>query len=380
MIRVILATILIASFGTTYSQKIAITYYDSAWLLTTKNFAKYYRTGIIDTIKYQYFGEVKDYYINGKLQMKGKFQANIKVDTFYFYYPSGKLMTKGPYRNNNRYGIWTNYYENGRIKDKVLFNKDFIAALEYYDENGIAKMVHGTGEWETEYYFDLVREVFHVKGLYKDSLRHGTWKSYRRSLIPAISHEQKLEYIEEYDNGRFVRGKYYWAGGGNQDIGQPTMIILPEIQKFEKLGKWSTSKYASIDAYPYLKFLPKVDSSVFPVDKKAEFPGGLDSLKKYFSKNVKLSKSYVDSHKSIASMFNVMIDETGKLEITQDPNKTLLVGVTVNQYFYEQVLKTIKKLPIWKPAKRGNKSVKNYFWLVVHLNDGNIRIELTSRN
>jgi antitoxin component YwqK of YwqJK toxin-antitoxin module len=308
MMRVILATIFLASFGTTYSQKIAITYYDSAWLLTTKNFAHYYRIGIIDTIKYQYFGEVKDFYINGKLQMKGKFQANIKVDTFYFYYPSGKLKTKGPYRNNDRFGIWTNYYENGRIKDKVSFNRDFIAALEYYDENGIAKMVNGTGEWETEYYDDLIREVITVKGLYEDSLRQGTWKSYRRSLMPKISHERKLEYVEEYEHGRFVRGKYYWAGGENQDISQPTMMILPEMQKFEKLSKWSASKYASIEAYPYLKFLPKVDSSVFPVDKKAEFPGGLDSLKRIFDKNVKLSKSNIASQKSISSMFNILID------------------------------------------------------------------------
>ena len=73
MIRVILTTILLTTLGTTYSQKIAITYHDSTWLLTTKNFGQYYRTGIITTDKYQYYGEVKDYYMNGTLQMKGKF-------------------------------------------------------------------------------------------------------------------------------------------------------------------------------------------------------------------------------------------------------------------------------------------------------------------
>lgn len=380
MIRVILTTILVTTLGTTYSQRIAITYYDSAWLLTTKTFGQYYRTGIIDTNKYQYYGEVKDYYMNGKLQMKGKFHANIKVDTFYFYYPSGKLMTKGLYQNNIRYGIWTNYYENGRIKDRVGFNGDFICALEYYDENGTPKMINGTGEWKTEYYNDLVREVINVSGQYKDTLRHGTWKSYRKSLIPGISHEQKLECVEEYDNGKFIKGKYYWGGGGIQDIGQPTMNILPETKKFEKLEKWTASKYASIEAYPYLKFLPKVDSTVFPVDKKAEFPGGLDSLTKVFAKNMKLSKSYIASQKLRSSMFNIMIDENGKLEITQDPNKASLMSFPDNQIFYEQVLKTIKKLPNWEPAKRNNKSVKNHFMFMVIMDSGNISVQLLSMN
>lgn len=380
MIRVILTTILLTTLGTTYSQKIAITYHDSTWLLTTKNFAQYYRTGIITTDKYQYYGEVKDYYMNGTLQMKGKFSANIKVDTFYFYYPNGTLMTKGLYENNIRYGIWTNYYENGSIRDKILFNGDFICALEYYEEDGSPKMTNGTGEWKTEYYNDLVREIINVTGQYKDTLRHGTWKSYRKSLIPGITHEQKLECVEEYDNGKFIRGKYYWGGGGIQDIGQPTMNILPETKKFEKLEKWSASKYASIEAYPYLKFLPKVDSSVFPLDKLAEFPGGIDSLTSTIRKNMKLSKAYIASQKLRSSMFIIMIDETGKLKITEDPSGPSLMIFPDNQIFHDQSLKAIKKLPNWTPASRNNKNVVNNFMLSIRMDSGQITVQLLSLN
>src|SRR5689334_20808857 len=117
MIRVVLTSLLLSTLATAYSQKISVTYYDSSWLLTAKNNRKFYRVAIIDTSKYQFHGEVKDYYRNGKLQMKGRFQASIKVDTFFFYYPSGQLKTKGPYLNNVRYGIWTSYYENGKVKD-----------------------------------------------------------------------------------------------------------------------------------------------------------------------------------------------------------------------------------------------------------------------
>ena len=224
-------------------------------------------------------------------------------------------------------------------------------------------MINGTGEWETEYFNDFTTEVVNVKGSYKDTLRHSVWSYHKKSLIPGIegvSNVTRLECTEEYDNGKFVKGKYYWGGGGIQDIGQPAMNIFPEMRKFEKLEKWSTSKYASIEAYPYLKFLPKVDSSVFPVDKKAQFPGGLDSLTKVFTKHMKLSKSYIASQKVRLSMFSILIDDIGELKITDDFNKAFKSSPDY-QVFYEQVLKTIKKLPNWEPAKRNGKSVSSRF-------------------
>jgi hypothetical protein len=318
--------------------------------------------------------------MNGKPQMKGKFQANVKVDTFYFYYPSGVLMTKGAYKDNIRFGIWTNYYENGRIRDRVVFFQDFIRAIEYYDENGSPRMINGTGEWQTEYYNDFVNEIINVTGEYKDSLRHGTWKFYRRSLTPGMNHDKKIECVEEYDNGKFVRGKYYWGGGGIQDIGVPTMNILPEARKFEKLEKWTASKYASREVYPYLKFLAKTDSTVFPVDKLAAFPGGLDSLTKIFQREMRFPKSYVASQKLRSSGVQIMISEEGKLKVTADYNKRLAQVNPDNQLFYERMMKTIKKLPAWTPAERNNKRVQNYFYFTVNMDNGQISIQLLSLN
>jgi len=383
MTRFILTAVFLPAFFSAYSQKIAITYHDNAWLLTTKTFSQYYRVGIIDTVKYQYYGEVKDYYMNGKLQMKGTFKANIKVDTFYFYYPNGQLMTKGSYEGNIRYGIWTNYYENGRVKDKVFFNGDFICALEYYDMNGTPKLINGTGEWEAVYYNDMVMQVINVKGAYKDTLRHGIWNYYTKSLIPEIegvSGVTRLECTEEYDNGRFIKGKYYWGGGGIEDIGRPTMNIFPETIKFEKLDNWAASKYASIQSYPYLKFLSETDSTVFPVDKLAEFPGGIDSLTTIFRTNMKLSRSYIASQKLRSSMFYIVITENGKLKITDDPYKGTAHLYPDKQVFHGRVMNTIKKLPDWTPAIRNNKNVENYFMLAVDMDNGLINVQLLTLN
>jgi antitoxin component YwqK of YwqJK toxin-antitoxin module len=376
MNKSILTVILFSISSIVFSQKIIVTYYDSTWLLTTKTYAKYFRTGIIDN-KYKYYGEVKDYYMNGQLQMKGKFHANIKEDTFYFYYPTGALMTKGAYRNNLRYGMWTSFYENGRIKDKVFFNGEFICALEYYDEKGTPKMVKGTGVWETEYYSDLVEGIMTIQGEYKDTLRQGVWRSYIKSFVTGFSHEKRLECVEEFDHGKFVKGRYYSLAFGSEEIGRSAMIILPETKKFKKLENWSTTRLASIDEYPKLKFLHKVDSSLFPVDELAEFPAGLDVLTSLFQENLNLTKSYIDYQKINSVTLLLMVSENGHLkvkDISGMPNFS-----PDQEEFNNRLINTIKKLPDWRPAIRNGKKVKSNVRLDVKMVYGRIRIELLSQ-
>jgi antitoxin component YwqK of YwqJK toxin-antitoxin module len=367
----------------TFSQKYVITYLDSTWSLTSKEFAAYFRTGILDTKKYTYYGEVKDFYMNGKLQMKGTFVANMKTDTFYFYYPSGNLMTKGCYKDNYRYGIWYEYYDDGRLKNKLAFNNDFICALESYNADGSPQIINGTGHWEADYYEDFTTSLMHVSGDYKDTLRDGTWHYYNTSLVPGIegvSNVKRLECIEEYDNGSFLKGKYYWGGGGIQDISVPTMRVFPERKKFENLEKWSYSIYASVDLYPFLKFLPKVDSTVFPVTKEAQFPGGIDSLRQYFVRNMKFTQSYIDSQDERSCMFKVMVDENGKLSIIEDPNIPSLMSYPSEKLFYRISLKSLKSMPRWESAVRGNENVRSYFMIAILMRCGEVSVVLKSIN
>lgn len=114
-----------------HSQKRAVTFYDSAWALTSKERGVYYRVGIIDTLHYQYYGEVAEFYKNGKRLMRGNFKASVKQDTFYFYYPNGQLETKGVYQNNLRKGIWTKYYESGKIRERLEFDDILVTVKDY---------------------------------------------------------------------------------------------------------------------------------------------------------------------------------------------------------------------------------------------------------
>jgi len=347
MLRAVLTAILLSFFVSTYSQKISVTYYDSSWVLTTKKAGVYYRVAIIDTVKYQFHGEVKDYYKNGKPQMKGRFQANIKTDTFYFYYPSGRLMKKGPYVNNVKYGVWTSYYENGKIKDKVFFNQNFIAALEYFDENGTPRMVNGTGVWETEYYDDEIRQFIKITASYKDTLRHGTWNYYHKPMIKGLDRIMELECVEEYQDDKFIKGKYYWEAGAIQELNSSTMKVLPETIKFHNTELWAKAHNLSIESYPYLKFLPKLDSVAmqnagewYRPDKGPEFPGGIEKFHTYLKNELKCQPA----NQKIFVEF--LIDATGRIS----RNSVKLIRGNLSRVCTERLMSVLENCPRWTPA------------------------------
>jgi antitoxin component YwqK of YwqJK toxin-antitoxin module len=380
VLRISISVIFFLCFTQVYSQKIVTTYYNAFWMLTAKDFANYYRIGMIDTIKYKYYGVVRDYYKNGNLQMIGRYQENMKQDTFLFYYPSGKLETIGFYKDNTRWGIWNNYYENGKLKDKIVFNKEFLSVLEYYDEAGNPRIQKGTGVWETQYFNDSGISIVFINGSFKDSLRNGTWTYYTKYLLRDSKSDDRRPVTEVYEKGKFKSGKYYRSDGKIQDMKFSTIHVLPETTKFENTENWKTTIYASRDEYPFLHFLPGVDSSYFPVNRLAYFPGGTDSLKNQIVKQIKLSKFYIRSQQHRLCMFKIMINENGDLEIEEDPNISMLYLMPDNKIFYEKVIKSIKSLPNWIPALRNNKAVRSHFNLSVTLDKGSIKIFLSNIN
>lgn len=372
--------LLLTSFSQIFSQKLVTIYYNPYWFLSTKEYSEYYRVAMIDTTNYKFYGFVKDYYKNGNLQMTGSYQENIKNGKFNFYYHSGNLKTVGYYKDNKRLGIWTNYYENGKIKEKIVFNDFFLSVLEYYDENGNPKVIKGTGDWETHYFNDFGMSNVTITGSFKDSLRHGTWKYYTDYLSRDENQYEKMPLIEVYENGKFISGEFYKYDGSIQKMNISTVKVLPETTKFENIENWKTSIYASKDEYPFLKFLPKVDSSYFPVNRLAVFPGGSDSLTSQISRQLNFKKSYIKSQKLCICMFKIIINEKGILEIEEDQNTSMLKLYPGNTLFYRQVLKALKNSPKWDPAVLNNRNVKNHFMLTISMENGIIKAIFHSIN
>jgi hypothetical protein len=379
-LKVFLTVTILAAMTAAYGQTAVQLYYDARWNLTSKETAKYSRIVNIDLLKYRFYGQVKDAYMNGKAEMTGYYNANIKEGAFNFYYPDGKIKTEGFYKNNQRYGVWTNYYENGKIRDKIIFDNVFQGVQEYYDTDGKQIMADGNGKWEAQYVDSFSSDSVWVKGAYKDKLRQGGWYYYSKHPGDDPAAPPKLECIENFENGMFTGGKYIWGGGNVESLGSPVMIIMSEIKKFEKTENWHHTWTACIENYPYLKFLPKKDTLRFPVDSIARYPGGVDALGRDLMASMKFPKSYLNSDQAYLAMFTIMIDEQGRMIVTEDPNKTTSMIYPDNELFYKQLLESFRKLPVWQPAKRNNYNVQDYFMISFELKKKKLNIGLFEQN
>ena len=108
--------------------------YDSTWGMLGANSTKVpafyrkitYKDGVPK-------GPVRDYYVNGVLQMEGNYMADksqnyklVEDGEFKFYHPNGRLHTSGQMRQGSRIGVWPIQDEQGN----KLHENDFGAKGE----------------------------------------------------------------------------------------------------------------------------------------------------------------------------------------------------------------------------------------------------------
>jgi TonB family protein len=333
-----------------HSQKRAVTFYDSAWQLTSKQRGVYYRVGIIDTLRYQYYGEVAEFYKNGKRLMRGNFKANVKQDTFYFYFPSGQLETKGVYQNNLRKGIWTNYYESGKVKERLEFDSEFVTVKDYYDESGTPKVVDGNGQWNTAYDVDPTT-MLAIKGGVTDGRRHGVW-TYQ--LVDKGHGDTTLYCTETFENGKFTSGKMYAGNKRGQPMNGPQMFIYPELTRMKNWGIWYASPYASLEEYPYLPFLENL------YEVPPSFKGGLAAMSAFVGKNLHYPSTARQQVKEGTVFVTFSINADGTID-----KESVSVLKSVSPPLDAEAVRVVKKMPPWIPATKLGKPVRSQSMLPV---------------
>ena len=122
------------------------------------------------------------------------------------YFKNGKISSKEPYSNGVLYGIAKYYYANDSLRkqisyinnekkqrvEKVLALND---SLGHYflnrNASGVFKIKEPNGEV--------------IEGEYLEGQNHGTWKTYNP--------EKNENYIDEYDAGKYLKGKTIEADG-----------------------------------------------------------------------------------------------------------------------------------------------------------------------
>ena len=184
-IPVIFLLFLLATQGS-YGQKI---WYDDNWKKTTQENAAYYR--LIDTLAEDLY-EVKDYYLDGTLQMIGKFismKKDIRTGQFLWYHKNGKPSTERNFINGKVHGVYRRWDASGILRTEGYYlDHRADSSWTWWYENGILQS----------------------EGSFRQGKRHGMWITYHPNGI-------------KNEASRFKKGKFDGYAAHWDISGMPVM-------------------------------------------------------------------------------------------------------------------------------------------------------------
>jgi membrane associated rhomboid family serine protease len=168
-------------------------YYDSSWReIPGPGGAHFFRLGQRDSLQ-RWQGDVRDFYIDGKIQMKGTYLNDMHDGVFRYYSRQGKYESLGRYDKERPVGKWENFHTAGQLESEVYYgNGSFTKSV--YDSLGNQQVTNGNGKQITWYANGKIRE----EGSYVDGQKNGNWFGYYAT--------GKAHYQEYYRKGKLIRG------------------------------------------------------------------------------------------------------------------------------------------------------------------------------
>lgn len=173
-------------------------YFNQYWRDTSAEQARYFRKMYTAGAHFA----VRDYYINGVLQMTGSYldaKAQTRDGAFRYYDEQGKLESEGVYQFGKREGIWANYYEGGQLRSRASYKNDQIIGL-----------------WQNWYEDGRLR----AEGHYRKGRARGKWRWY--------DEQGRVASLETYRRGNLKKVIFY-DSSGNRMPGTPQMEQLPRF-------------------------------------------------------------------------------------------------------------------------------------------------------
>lgn len=126
---------LLLSFTLKAQTDTTVIYMDRNWQPCAKGEAKYYR----QVYKKDSVWMMNDYFISGKLQMRGSYlddKLSITHGEFEFFYESGQKSKIQTFNKNKLQGVSMSWFENGNIDYRISYKTDGSRKCTYYHENG----------------------------------------------------------------------------------------------------------------------------------------------------------------------------------------------------------------------------------------------------
>ncbi|MEZ5016197.1 MAG: TonB family protein [Flavipsychrobacter sp.] len=238
-------------------------FYNKNWKPTTQRAkAEFFRLVTpIDERTYK----VKDYYINGVLQMEGSMIAsgveafrdvegkNISVGKFTFYQKNGKKESEGMYESDNKVGEWKRYYEE---TGELEIIRHYTAGLL----DGECKTFYRTGELKEEKRYDV--------GVWVDGGKKMYYKTGELKLVSKSKKKGAVDYTcykkdgteapcdEVFDGEEYTSTIFTLV----EQMPMPEYDINKYLGEFTRYPRRAIEE--NIQGRPIIKFYVDVDGSI----------------------------------------------------------------------------------------------------------------------
>lgn len=206
-------------------------WYDSNWV-ETPYIGTYFRIGHRDSLG-RWQGFVRDYYANGRIQMKGKYKDDKRDGVFIYYSDHDTYESAGRYKDNRNVGKWQTFHVNGKLASETIYqDRSFLKTL--YDSAGRAIVVDGNGTFREFYSNGQLK----TEGVYENGWKSGVWTGYHPN--------GNIHYKEEFLNGVLIRGKSEEPSGQRFVYDASSLFPKPEggFERFHQYVK-QQARFAS---------------------------------------------------------------------------------------------------------------------------------------
>ena len=168
-------------------------YYDKDWRETKFiTDAKYYRIGSRDSIG-RWQGAVRDYYLTGKIQMKGSYKDDLRDGVFIYYTDRDAYSSAGVCSGEFAVGKWEEFHWNGKIEREVQHDPEYYVKT-IWDSLDNAMVLNGNGTYKRWYSNGMLAE----EGEYRNGKQEGYWYGYHPNGEPY--------YKEMFRDNRLISG------------------------------------------------------------------------------------------------------------------------------------------------------------------------------
>jgi len=201
---------------------------------------------------------------------------------------------------------------------------------------------------------DSLKMIGHFKSIAPNEVRDGQFVEYMENG-DVLEETVYLNGSKSGINSRYYPGKKPWFFGEFA-----SGLRIGNHEWFREDGsKYRLEKYVDgklNEGFCYSK--SGADTTYFPEEEMAEFPGKQEALYKFIAKNVKYPKECIENEIEGRVFVKFVINQQGKITESQ-------IIRSVHPLLDAEALRVVDSMPLWKPAMMEGKPVKIEFNLPI---------------